>query len=185
MSGRRRGQGAQAVLETALVLPILLALVCFFVALMVQVQVQQEMQSATTLAAESYFQSPRDAVDPPGTSCCGVSGAGLDTSGMPKGCRFAAESFEGTMSARRYLDFGGGEPLCTRDGRVLGHATTSLVTCEIDAVDTTLNPPVGEPVVRCTARATLDLSRTPVGWAVLVNPTITATAEAIPPPFRQ
>ena len=185
MSRRRRRENAQAVLETALVLPILLALVCFFVALMVQVQVEQEMQSAVTLAAESYFQSPRDAVDPPGTMCCGAHGASLDTSGMPKGCRFAAESFDGTMSARRYLDFGGGRPLCTRDGAVVGHATAAALTCEVDALDTTLDPPAGGRVVRCTARATLRLSQTPLGWVIVIDPTITATAESIPPPFRQ
>lgn len=181
----RRREDAQAVVETALVLPILLALVAFFVALMIQVQVEQEMQSATALAAESYFQSPRDAVDADGTFCCGATGVALDTSGMPKGCRFAAETFDGTMSARQYLDFGNGQPLCTRDGLVLGHATTSMVSCEVDALDTALNPPAGERVVRCTARATLELSRTPLAWAAFFNPTITATAEAVPPPFRQ
>jgi hypothetical protein len=40
-------------------------------------------------------------------------------------------------------------------------------------------------VVRCSASATLDFSRTPLAWAIPWNPTIASTAEAIPPPFRQ
>jgi Flp pilus assembly protein TadG len=87
---------AQAVIETAIVIPILLALISAFLAVMVQVSAQQEMDAATKLAAESFFQAPRLATDSIGTTCCPQStGAAdsLDTSGMPKGCRFAAETF--------------------------------------------------------------------------------------------
>ena len=63
---RRRGDNAQAVLETALVIPILLFLVCNFIAVMVQVTVQQQLNSATALAAQSRFQAPENAVDPRG-----------------------------------------------------------------------------------------------------------------------
>lgn len=48
----RSSMNAQAVLETALVIPILLLLVCNFIALMVQVTVQQQMDAAVALAAE-------------------------------------------------------------------------------------------------------------------------------------
>ena len=192
--GRRRAMDAQAVIETALVIPILLALIAVFLGIMVQVEVQQEMESATKLAAESFFQAPRSAVDSPGTKCCprapGGSGASLDTTGMPKGCRFAAETFYGTLTFRQYLTFPGdgdaaARPLCRRSGAALGTARGSYVTCDIDAVDRTLNPPLGLTVVRCQSSATLDFSRTPLAWALPWNPTITATAEAIPPPFRQ
>lgn len=183
---------AQAVIETAIVIPVLLALVAVFLAVMVQVAAQQEMDAATKLAAESFFQAPRLAVDAPGTSCCagtGPSAAALDTSGMPKGCRFAAETFYGTMSFRDYLTFpstsGAAQPLCTRDGTPLGGAANAEITCEIDARDPSLNPPAGLRVVRCSARATLDFSRTPLAWAVLWSPAVSATAEAVPPPFRQ
>ena len=189
----RRGTDAQAVVETAIVIPILLALVSLFLALMVQVEAQQEMEAATTLAAESFFQAPSGAVDPTGTTCCAQSSGApdsLDTSGMPKGCRFAAESFYGTLSFRQYLVFGaqrggGGHPLCRRGGAGIGRVADSYVTCDIDAVDTTLNPPAGLRVVRCSATATLEFSTTPLAWAVPWNPVISASAEAIPPPFRQ
>jgi Flp pilus assembly protein TadG len=184
---------AQAVIETAIVIPVLLALISAFLAVMVQVSAQQEMDAATKLAAESFFQAPRLATDSIGTTCCPQStGAAdsLDTSGMPKGCRFAAETFYGTMAFRRYLAFAAqrdvaAHPLCRRDGAPIGDALRSFITCDIDAVDTALNPPQGLRVVRCAAHATLDFSHTPLAWAVVWNPTVAATAEAIPPPFRQ
>lgn len=191
---RRRGSmDAQAVIETAIVIPILLALISAFLAVMVQVSAQQEMDAATKLAAESFFQAPRLATDSIGTTCCPQStGAAdsLDTSGMPKGCRFAAETFYGTMTFRHYLVFPtqhdvAAHPLCRRDGAPIGNAQRSFITCDVDALDTALNPPQGLRVVRCAAAATLDFSHTPLAWAVVWNPTVAATAEAIPPPFRQ
>ncbi|MGH7721584.1 MAG: hypothetical protein ACRENL_01945 [Candidatus Dormibacteria bacterium] len=184
---------AQAVIETAIVIPILLALISVFMAIMVQVEAQQEMDAATKLAAESFFQAPRLAVDANGTTCCAqTAGAAdsLDTSGLPKGCRFAAETFYGTMSYRRFLVFpaqrgAGSHPLCSRDGTPLGAARDSYIECEVHHLDTVLDPPAGLAVVRCTASASLDFSRTPLAWAIPWNPTIAATAEAIPPPFRQ
>lgn len=189
----RGGSDAQAVIETAIVIPVLLALISVFLAIMVQVAAQQEMDAATKLAAESFFQAPQPAVDAPGTSCCAAPAGptvALDTSGMPKGCRFAAETFYGSMTFRRYLSFpadtaGADHPLCRRAGAWLGNARNSDITCDIDILDVALNPPTGLRVVRCTATATLDLSRTPLAWAVPWKPTIAATAEAIPPPFRQ
>ncbi len=90
-------------------IPILLVLISVFLAVMVQVEAQQQMEAATKLAAESFFQAPREAVDANGTTCCAQTPgapASLDTSGMPKGCRFAAETFYGTMTFRRFLVFG-------------------------------------------------------------------------------
>ena len=94
----RRADNAQAVLETALVIPILLFLVCNFIALMVEVTVQEQLNSATALAAQSRFQAPQNAFDVPGTRCCGAHGVTLVTSGLPTGCRYAAETFYGTMT---------------------------------------------------------------------------------------
>ena len=75
--------------------------------------------------------------------------------------------------------------LCLRDGSPLGATRNSDITCEVDHLDTTLDPPSGLRVVRCTASASLDFSRTPLAWAIPWSPTVAATAEAIPPPFRQ
>ncbi len=190
---RREGAAAQAIIETAIVIPLLLALISVFLAIMVQVEAQQQMEAATKLAAESFFQAPRQAVDAAGTTCCARApglAPSLDTSAMPKGCRFAAETFYGTMSFRRFLVFGAQRdasehPLCRRDSAPLGAARSSYITCEIDFLDTAIHPPTGLRVVRCTASATLDFSRTPLAWAIPWSPTIAASAEAVPPPFRQ
>jgi hypothetical protein len=151
----RRATNAQAVIETALVIPILLALISAFLAVMIQVEAQQEMDAATKLAAESVFQAPRLAVDANGTTCCAQNpGAAdsLDTSGLPKGCRFAAETFYGTMSFRRYLSFPaqrepGSHPLCLRGGSPLARARSSYIECEVAFLATAFNPPAGPRAV--------------------------------------
>jgi hypothetical protein len=94
------------------------------------------------------------------------------------------------MAFRRYLVFPAQrdsvpQPLCRRDGAPVGRALRSFITCDIDIVDRSVNPPLGLRVVRCAATATIDFSHTPLAWAVPWNPTVAATAEAIPPPFRQ
>ena len=189
----RTNMDAQAVIETAIVIPVLLALISAFLAIMVQVSAQQQMDAATKLAAESFFQAPQLAMDSNGTTCCPQTAGGedsLDTSGMPKGCRFAAETFYGTMTFRRYLVFpaqrdSAAHPLCRRNGAAVGRTDHHRLRPRLRRVDTTLNPPQGLRVVRCTASATLDFSHTPLAWAVPWNPTIAAASEAIPPPFRQ
>ncbi len=98
--------------------------------------------------------------------------------------------FYGTMSFRRFLVFPAqrnpaSQPLCVRSGTPVGGARDSFITCDTQFVDRALNPPGGLAVVRCTASASLDFSRTPLAWAIAWAPTISAVAEAIPPPFRQ
>jgi hypothetical protein len=214
---RRRGCDAQAVLETALVIPIMLLLVCNFVALMVQVSVQETLDSATSLAAESRFQAPNNVFDPAGARCCpdprccAQSGgtASLVTAGLPTGCRFAAETFYGTIAREDGLLTWHTGPLCLTGGDS-GAGTNPLlvaspypssprdahVSCVVGSVDATgathpgfldrtLNPPAGLYVVICDATATLDFSRTPLAWGVFWAPTLHAHAEALPPPFRQ
>jgi hypothetical protein len=206
---RRRGDDAQAVLETALVIPILLFLVCNFVAVMVQVTVQQQLNSATALAAQSRFQAPENAVDPAGSQCCGAHGDTLVTAGLPTGCRYAAETFYGTMTTDTGLLHWQTAALCTSGGDSGNGATPPVqpvayagspahaeVSCDIGSigkggivvpgyVDRTLNPPSGLDVVTCSASASLDFANTPLAWGVFWTPSLHAQAEALPPPFRQ
>ena len=206
---RRRGDNAQAVLETALVIPILLFLVCNFIAVMVQVTVQQQLNSATALAAQSRFQAPENAVDPAGSRCCAARGDSLLTAGLPTGCRYAAETFYGTMTTYTGLLHWQTAALCTSGGdsgngatpptlpvAYAGSPTHAEVSCDIGSikaggvvvpgyVDRTLNPPSGLDVVTCSASASLDFANTPLAWGVFWTPTLHAQAEALPPPFRQ
>ena len=124
MRRRRRGSdSAQAVLETALIIPIMLLLACNFIALMLQVSVQEQLDSATALAAQSRFQAPNDAVDAAGAECCPdprccdspSDTTSLRTGGLPTGCRYAAESFYGTMRSAAFLEWQTG-PLCLSGG---------------------------------------------------------------------
>jgi hypothetical protein len=205
----RRGDDAQAVLETALVIPILLFLICNFVAVMVQVTVQEQLNSATALAAQSRFQAPESAHDAPGTRCCGLHGVTLITAGLPTGCRYAAETFYGTMTTYVGLLHWDTATLCTSGGDsgdagtpprqpvgYTGSPTNADVSCDIGSitaagvvvrgyVDRALNPPAGLEVGTCSAAASLDFANTPLAWGVFWTPTIHAQAEALPPPFRQ
>jgi hypothetical protein len=206
---RRRGTNAQAVLETALVIPILLFLVCNFIAVMVQVTVQEQLNSATALAAQSRFQAPENAIDPAGTRCCGAPGAALATADLPTGCRYAAETFYGTMTTYTGLLHWQRAALCTSGGdsgnaanppaqpvAYAGSPSNAEVSCDIGSiksggtvipgyVDRALNPPAGLDVVTCSASASLDFANTPLAWGVFWTPTLHAQAEALPPPFRQ
>jgi hypothetical protein len=214
---RRRGSDAQAVLETALVIPIMLLLICNFIALMIQVSVQVQLDSATALAAASRFQAPNNAIDGAGVRCCpdprccdtASNSASLLTAGLPTGCRYAAESFYGTMQRANSLLTWHTAALCLTGGDSGGgaanqsasvpypasprNANVSCVVGSVDAVgtvhpgflDRTLNPPAGLLVVTCDASATLDFSRTPLAWGVFWSLTLHAHAEALPPPFRQ
>jgi hypothetical protein len=205
----RRGDDAQAVLETALVIPILLFLVCNFVALMVQVTVQQQLDAATALAAQSRFQAPNGAVDPSGMRCCGAAADDLATAGLPTGCRYAAETFYGTMTTYTGMLVWQTASLCTSGGDSgdathprspsLAYPTSpahSEVSCDIGSIgrggavipgyrDRALAPPSGLEVVTCDATTRLAFSKTPLAWGVFWTPTVHAHAEALPPPFRQ
>jgi hypothetical protein len=214
---RHRTGDAQAVLETALVIPIMLLLVCNFVGLMLQVTVQEQLDSATALAAEARFQAPNGAFDAQGAQCCpdprccatATDGTSLVTAGIPTGCRYAAETFYGTMQVYTRLLRWQSAPLCLTGGdsargdTVAGGAVpypqspaASHVSCVVGAVspagvaypgylDRALNPPAGLYVVTCDASAVLDFSQTPLAWGVFWRPTLHAHAQALPPPFRQ
>ena len=214
-SRRRQQSSAQAVLETALVIPIMLLLVSNFIAVMLQVAVQQQLDTATALAAQSRFQATQEAYDPSGAACCPdprccamASGTALSTAGIPTGCRFAAESFYGSMQGYSGILRWQRAPLCLTGGdsgrsTAFGGATPysgspqlAEVSCVVGAtaptgatftgyIDRTLDPPRGLSVVLCEATATLDFSKTPLAWGVFWSPTLHAHAEALPPPFRQ
>ena len=157
----RASERAQAVLETALVLPILLFLTCGFVGLMLQVQARQELDTATALAAQAAFQAPGPASAP-------TNSLALD---------YSATTFSGTMEFySRYLRW---QTTTSRgahvDCRGPYYGTTSA------AVDA---PPQPQSI-ECSATVTLLLSRTPIGWTQLFgDPVLHSTAYALPPPFR-
>lgn len=154
-------QGAQAVLETALVLPILLFLTSGFIGLMLQVQAQQELDSATKLAAEAAFQAPAP------------NGAAVNAQAHD----YSATTFDGTMEFySRFLQWpagaGAGEHIDCR-GPYYGSAGRPVEA-----------PPQPQSI-ECTASVKLLLSRTPVGWSQLFgDPVLHSAAYALPPPFR-
>ncbi len=134
---------------------------------MVQVTVQEQLNAATALAAQSRFQAPENAIDATGTRCCGAHGVALVTAGLPTGCRYAAETFYGTMTTYTGLLHWQTATLCTSGGdsgncrhaagapvAYPGSPSGADVSCDIGSVkpggivvpgyvDRTLHPPSG------------------------------------------
>lgn len=173
-----RFQRAQAIVEMALVIPILFYITFAFIGCMIIVQTQQELQTALQLAAQSSFQADQ----------------GTYSGGVLTDCLYAEESFNGTMSYYgKYLVWQK-HPLCTickaRGASGLNAVSCGSsvpmadVTCDIEAT-----PPGGaypnEWSTTCRATATIDFAATPIGFAIFWNPTLTARSSAVPPPFRQ
>ena len=194
----------------AMVLPIMLALISGFIAIMIQVRAQQQLQSAVELAAASSFTVPRSFQD---TDSQG------NPNGFPTRCRYAAETFMGTMdfytsdvdrttgqpnwdqrNTSKFLTFehptnesGGREntTLCLYDGGTAAfsadpdylHYPSNYVYCHLD--DQQVIDGVTENLTWCSASVTLHFDQTPLGWAIFWSPTITAHASALQPPFRQ
>jgi len=201
---------AQAVLETALVIPILLFLICNFIAVMVQVTVQQQLNSAHR------------------------AGRAVEVSGSRERGRCCWHAL--LWRKRRHARHRGTAnrlPVCS--GKLLRHddhlhrpAPTGRPQRCAHRAATAAMPPRGpcrqspirdhprmprcratsgraKPVVswfpgtsiarsihrpdlmssRAAASASLDFANTPLAWGVFWTPTLHAHSEALPPPFRQ
>ena len=188
---------------------MMLFLISGFLALMLQVQAQQEMDSAVKLAAEATFQVPRAQTDTsvvaPRSSACPPSAAGCAAvNGLPTRCRFAWQTFEGSMSLGQgpednfdhpsttdpqhhsspFISFAQ-RPLCVASVGTSTPAAQTLpgwpqaadVQCNIDFDN--------RHKTECDATATLHFDKTPLAWAIFWTPTVHAHAEALAPPFRQ
>jgi Flp pilus assembly protein TadG len=170
--GRRSGQAA---LEMAIVLPILFALVCNFLAIMVMVQESSEVQAATGLAAQASVRSP---VGQPPVHCDDAAVAFFDTTFSTTGagyagCGGAGPTFSATAPDARplynvSLSCNGGQGSTnyfTGNGYTSGTAALRPVTC--------------------TGKADYDFGATPLGAFVVWQPRFTFSAQALPPAARQ
>lgn len=104
---RHGTQRGQAVIETAMVLMILMYMVGGFVSLMLQVQAQQELDTAVALATQATFQVP-------------AGGGG--SANAPE-----IDTFDGTMSFYSNL-LNGVSMTCS--GNYLSGGLTGTVTCK-------------------------------------------------------
>jgi len=151
------------VLETALVLPIMLALVAGYVAILIQVDAQVRMQSAVSLATSAALTVP------PGDQAAG--------------CRAVTGTFYGTVYGTAALppssDCSSVPP--PPPGAFL--EVTSFSCPEMAYLRATAPDRLAK--VRCEAKGMIDYSKTPVGFAVLWKPTFTMTATVRPSRNRQ
>jgi hypothetical protein len=110
----RRGQRGQALLETAITIPLLLVLLLGFLAVLVRVEAQLELDAATSLAAAAAVAAP---------------------AGSPLSADYARQTWAGTLRQYRYLrpgDLEGcaayqpGEPVTCRGAAVLDYQQTPM-----------------------------------------------------------
>lgn len=102
--GGGRGQRAQAVVEMALVLPVMLAMIFGFFAVLLWMETAHDVSAATTLAA--------------------ASGATFAADG-PDATTAENETFQGTMRQYAYVDLGAPTVRCA-------HATATRLECHAD-----------------------------------------------------
>ncbi|MGA8016988.1 MAG: hypothetical protein WCB85_13835 [Candidatus Dormiibacterota bacterium] len=165
MSGRRprrRREGAQAAFEMALVLPIMLVITLGFIGVMLELRAATEFQSAVDLAAQASIVPPMPAsCDPPGPDCPDPRSLNLED---------ASYAFSATLNPT---------------GSESGYLTvTRPLSCSGPYLEGQVQPGLAQPVV-CSAQGEIDFSRSPIGilWFWKVN--LSATAEAVPSPYRQ
>jgi len=171
-------------MEMALVLPICIALVMNFIAIMLVVQVKAEVTAATSLAAQSAVSAPVDSVN---------------------SCNYASDSFFSTLFNTNAG--AGGCPASTSPGiavtrtptaqdQARGFANAAVTLTCVDAgpgnyfTGVGYPPPAATtggtgPPITCTSVVSMDFANTPLGFAVPWKPTITVTALVFPSAVRQ
>jgi len=82
MSTTARRQGGQALLETAITVPLMLLLLLGFLAVLVRIEAQLELDAATSLAAAAAANAP---------------------AGSPLSAEYARQTWAGTLRQYRYL----------------------------------------------------------------------------------
>lgn len=191
---RRRGEVAQAVLEIALVLPIMLVLVFNFLALMVEVQTVAHVETAASLAAESSIAAPVNDVQ---DSCVYSYYSFFQTlygetiSVGPTGCPSTGGSYTVSRSAPANSPITDTALTCdTADSQTPqlnyydGGGYTLIVPGSSPPKTFLESRPTGPPV-HCKTTITLDFSRTPLPFAVVQQSTFTIDAQATPTKVRQ
>lgn len=157
---RRKTTFGQAVVETALVLPLLLVLIFNMLGLMIHVRYQQELDAATSLAASAAIAAPYQAQD--------------TATGVAFGQEYATQAFDGT-----FFGNANGRPA---NWNTWISTTNPTITCTGDYIDGN-----GVAAVTCTAQATLNFNQTVLGLGLLVfgSSNLASTATVYPSPVRQ
>ena len=145
----------QSVIEMALILPLLLALVFNFIALMMVIVFQQEFTSAVTAAADSAITAPF------GNYSQAMNIANCSFDGQAPGC-----PFPGTFQPPNFVHMNQG------------------LSCSGDYLSGTPNY-TNSNGVTCSASATIDFQLTPLGMAVFWTVPLQASVTVYPSPLRE
>lgn len=129
-----RSQRGQALLETALTVPLMVLLLLGFLAVLVRIEAQLELDAATSLAAAAAVNAP---------------------AGSPLSAEYARETWSGTLGQYRYLRPGDLEGCA---GYVPGQAVTCQGSATLDYGQTPMGLVVPLPI-QLSSTATARSSR--------------------------
>jgi len=167
----RRGESAQSIVETAIILPLLLALACEFAGLAVLSIVHQRVVTAVNLATASAIAAPQ------GARCVAQGNA--------------ERTFDATLSRSVYYQARSTvhrTPAGRNDGVRCSFGSAGGVAYHAACGDGGSGFLEGRPNLRpvnCQATVMVDFGRTPIGWMWFGSQTITATSSEVPPPVRR
>jgi hypothetical protein len=157
---RRRRQGAQAAIEMAMVLPIMITIVFGFVGMMLELRAENELQTAVDLSAQAALVPPLGQLNAP---------AGYAN---PSTADYTY-AFSHTLNP---------------NGQETGFLNvTNPISCTGPYLEgeIQLNSQGYPEPVTCTAQANLSFSDTPLSLLWFWTVHLSATADAYPPPYRQ
>lgn len=160
----------------ALIIPLLMAMVFGYAAIVLQVEAEDRLITATDLGAQATLQAPMgDAVD----GCTAATGS------------FYATAYQSDPRTwQRPSCLGAPPPLPAPPGVILhvirfdcndpGSSTSGYLTASARYQGL----PAVQRSVTCSATARLDFSHTPLGWIVLWSPTMRVSGVAHPTAAR-
>jgi hypothetical protein len=170
-------------MEMALVLPLLIALVMNFVAVMVVVRVKAEVTAATSLGAQAAISAPvGDIQDSCGYAADTFFSTLYSRLGTYNGTcpRNGAPQFAAANPVPRGMPIGGANVTLACQPSVPGGPNYFTGDGYFGAATATAGAPV-----RCTSSVAVDFNRTPLGFAVFWRPVLNVSAQAYPSSVRQ
>ena len=189
MNNRHATERAQAVLETALVIPIMLALVFNFLGLMVLVQGQNQLHSALSLAAQSITVYPAGA----DKAICEAAGRAFWPTAYGKPTFLSNAATPSTSGCSWGSDKAPGAAFTIKNLRCRSNTSAPVTGTGVDYFNgqnyldaaNSGAPQVQPYPIQCSADQVWDFSNTVLGPFIVWQPTFKAVAQVQPPATRQ
>ena len=191
-SNVRRGNRGQAVIEMAMMIPLVFALVVNFLGVMIEVEMKAQLTAAVSLAAQSSITVP---VKDANASCKNASRSLAFTAFSQTSYDPSGSWCSGTANSASYFQVGSPTGTACIAVSAAGHPSDSGLCLTYFRCDGSgyfdgtfynggASGPTGPPVT-CQIKATYDFTKTPLAFGILWKPTFDIQAQATPTTVRQ